>query len=242
MGHLDQVALTWAQRAQAELGAEKRFKSLAKDLAALGARPAIIELAHAACADEARHARACSEMARSLGHASGFATFEDAPAELQKTWVGRENPADILLCEVVLMCCITETVNASLLNTLYHGSETGSAAASASRKLVHEILKDEVKHGQIGWAHLQAESERRSCGFLSRYLPRMLEIAVKDELFVPANADDTDAFAYGVLPMALRLEQFECTLNQVVFPGFEKFGVDTRDAKEWFAVKASLTP
>ena len=76
------------------------------------------------------------------------------------------------------MCCITETLNASLLNSIYGESKEGG-----TQKVIREILKDEIKHGQIGWAHLSHESQKRDCSFLGEYLDEMLDISVRDELF-----------------------------------------------------------
>ena len=54
---------------------------------------------------------------------------------------------------------------------------------------------------------------------------------------VPDNGVDGDSFQYGVMPMALRLKQFKTTLEQVVFPGFEQFGVNTARARTWLKKK-----
>jgi hypothetical protein len=217
------------------LGAERRFFTLSEALALSGASAAIIGLTQEARADEARHVKLCSEAARDLGHPTGFALPDDHMVAVPREWIGRETPIDSLLCEVVMMCCITETINASLLNTIY-----ASARETPSRTLVHEILKDEVKHSQIGWAHLAAEEKRRDLRVLGRYLPGMFEICVRDELFQPAPADagDQESFDFGVMPVAHRLEQFRATTEQVVIPGFEKYGIDTAGVRAWLDRKS----
>lgn len=229
------VALTWAQRAQAELGAENRFQLLAEELDHLGANSLVVDLARKASADERRHAKLCSRVAQELGHPTGFAFVEGQPNSFQKDWVGRESETNSLLCEVVLMCCITETINASLLTSIY-----SAAKESAYTEIIKGILKDEIKHSQIGWAHLGAESRNRDCGFLSQYLPQMLDICVRDELFAPSpeSSNSQDSFNFGVMPVSLRLEQFTTTLTNVVLPGFDTFGINTEVAKLWLNRKS----
>lgn len=229
------VASTWAQRAQAELGAEKRFRQLVEQMKDLKVHKTVIAFAIRAQQDEIEHAHMCAKVAKEYGHATGFEHFSSQIADLEASWSQRAAPEERLLCETVLMCCITETINASLLNSIYRSSKT-----SSTQKIVHKILKDEVKHSQIGWAHLAYESESRDCGFLADYLAEMLSISVKDELFLPvANVDDSDSFDYGVMPVSLRLNQFKETILQVVLPGFEKFGIETSKARNWLIEKAA---
>ncbi|MEM7646363.1 MAG: hypothetical protein AAF203_05595 [Pseudomonadota bacterium] len=229
------IALTWAQRAQSELGAAHRFKLLAEELADHGAGSKIVALARRAQEDEKRHVVICSELAMDMGHKTGFADFHVSEDYFKKPWIGKTNTKDDLLCEMTLMCCITETFNSSLLNTLYQNAENSPAKIA-----IHEILKDEIKHGQLGWAHLAEESQKRDIQFLSNYLAPMLEMAVKDELFAPVMDNDPTSMNKGVLPESLRLDQFKDTLEQVVLPGFEHFGLDTKSAKDWLAKKISL--
>lgn len=232
--HLESIAITWAQRAQAELGAERRFRQLAEQLADLGAQSTVIVLTRNAQEDEGRHAVMCAQVAREYGHSTGFERFSTS-THIQKSWSQRQSPEERLLCEVTLMCCITETFNASLLNSIY-----GASPRTATRKVIHQILKDEVKHSQIGWAHLTSEAQKRDCYFLADYLDEMLDISVKDDLFlpVPEDLEDTDSFGYGVMPMALRLNQFKETMDQVVLPGFERFGINTFKARKWINEKS----
>ena len=229
------IAITWAQRAQAELGAKERFRILGEELGDHQGHPTVLALVKKARDDEKRHAIMCAEVAKEYGHSTGFEKIFHKPIELKKSWNGRKDSAERLLCEMTLMCCITETLNASLLNSIYgHSKEEGG-----THEIIREILKDEIKHGQIGWGHLSHESQKRDCSFLGDYLDEMLDISVRDELFlpVPDNGDDEDSFQYGVMPMGLRLKQFKTTLEQVVLPGFEQFGVETSKARDWLSKK-----
>ena len=63
----------------------------------------------------------------------------------------------------------------------------------------------------------------------------MLEKTVKDELFTHTSGNEVecDTIEYGILPETLRLEQFKTTLESVVLPGFENFGIEITAAKAW---------
>ena len=224
-----QIARTWAERAQAELGAARRFRDLASAVRSAGAVPEMVGLLESAAEDEDQHAYLCARMAKELGHPTGFESLEGRETVPAYSWSKRPDPRDRVLLNMVLMGCITESINASLMNSIYvHARHT------ASKAVIHKILKDEVKHGQLGWAYLNEEVKVRDCCFVSDYLAEMLDISVKDELFLPALEDsDEETYAYGVMPVSHRLEQFCATLSEVVIPGFEHFGIDASPIVHW---------
>ena len=229
----DAVALTWAQRAQAELGAKARFIELTNQLIDARASKKVIDLSRKAIIEEDQHSDLCADMAIKLGHPTGYALFQGTGMQFKKPWEERSSYRERLLCEMVLMCCITETINASLLNTIY-----GSAKNTEATRLIQKILRDEIKHSQMGWAHLSLEAKKIDCSFLGQYLDSMLKISVKDELFVPApHLYEEGDFQYGVMPVQHRLGQFIETLEAIVLPGFEKIGIDTSKAHSWLQNK-----
>jgi hypothetical protein len=224
----EQLAITWAERAQAELGASRRFRQLLVRLQRLNTNPHILQRVEQAEQEEDLHAFLCSKMAMKLGHATGFAIPRGISKTQTYSWV--ELPErDRLLLDVVVLGCITESLNASLLNTIYAKSDGGEAS-----RLIHRILKDEVKHAQIGWAYLGEECKARDCSFVSDYLVEMVQISVNDALFQPVTVPLSDAsYAFGVMPHHARREQFNATLDEVVCAGLEHFGIDTSDLRNW---------
>ena len=230
------IALTWAERAQAELGASRRFRALSVRMREVDAHPQILKLIKQAEREEDQHAFLCSKMALKLGHKTGFAKIEGGSESLSLSWDSLTCERDRLLLDVVLMCCITESMNASLLNTIYAHSGRSEAG-----QLIHRILKDEVKHAQIGWAYLSEECKLRECSFVADYLVEMVNISVRDESFLPVTDDLGEAsYEYGVMPENARLEQFNDTLNQVIRPGFEHFGIETSALDEWLSAQLYL--
>jgi hypothetical protein len=220
------LAGVWAFRARAERDASVRFHRLASELDLLGAERRVVELARAAVHDEERHARSCAELAQHYGS-------REAPSVGAAPPIGpRTLPAaDRLLYEVVAFCCVTETLNTSLMHVAYL-----RARVPYAREAIREILKDEVWHSRMGWAHLHAARAQGRGAFLSAALPRMLAGAVRVELFADsaAEADEAELLAdHGELSPATRIEIFESAARDVLLPGLEELGIDTGPARSW---------
>src|SRR6185295_14842249 len=68
--------------------------------------------------------------------------------------IGRNDmdPRDRLLWEMVSVCCIAETMNTSLMTRCLE-----VAKDEEIRTTLRELLRDEVRHARLGWAHLAAE-------------------------------------------------------------------------------------
>lgn len=230
------AAQTWAERAQSELGASRRFRELADGLQAVGVQEKLIVLVARAVRDEEEHAFLCAKMARELGHETGFAEPEGTHASASPSWTDRPAARERVLLDVVSMCCITESFNTSLLHTLYSRTEAGPV-----RDLLHRILKDEVRHAQIGWAVLGAELQRGDCSFVADHLEEMLDASIRDVVFqTVAVADDAESLSLGVLPRSQRRAHLCTTLDEVIVPGFAHFGIDTSAMTAWRDHKLAL--
>lgn len=222
------IARTWAERAQAELGASRRFRDLFIRMQQWNVHPHILKRVEQAEEEEDLHAFLCAKMARKFGHKTGFSTPKGISTEDTFSW-HRLREIDRLLLDVVLMGCITESLNASLLNSIY----TNSGQTEAG-KLIHRILKDEVQHAQIGWAYLAEQCTHRDCSFVSEYLVEMVERSINDELFLPiTDSAEENSYQYGVMPQKERHNQCIMTLREVVCAGFEHAGIDTTSLRIW---------
>ena len=102
---------------------------------------------------------------------------------------------------------------------------------------LHELLKDEVRHARLGWAHLSAERSHGRGAFLSDILPLMLEASIEPGFLTGEHQTPwTDAlFDYGELPWAELVTIFEDTLELVVFKGLDSMGIDTQKGREWLS-------
>ena len=226
------VATTWAFRTRAEIQASARFARMAAELATVSAEPVVVQGALDASQDEARHRDLCALVAARFG-AQNPKIFTP-PQER----IGRSNldARDRLLWEVVAVCCISETMNTSMLTRCQE-----VAVDPQIKSTLHELLKDEVRHAQLGWAHLAAERAAGRGAFLSDVLPLMLEASIEPgflEGTMPIPWTER-MYDYGELPLAELIEIYCGTLLAVVFRGLDAMGVDTAPGRAWLGARVS---
>lgn len=222
------AAQAWSFRHAVELEAMERFARLAGALERLGAPPSLVAQARRAADDERRHAALCAGLAEGYGapppRGPGPELRDIAPPGLELR--GR------VLYELVAASCIAETDSVGVLTALLHRVRDPTL-----RRVLRELARDEVGHSRLGWAHLAAEHGAGVTGFLSPLVPAMLRGHVEPGLFGPAppGLDDDELPEHGVLPHALRRALFVRTMEDVVFPGLEAFGVGAGPARAWLA-------
>lgn len=211
----DAAARVWRYRERIELEAADQFARLAAELSATGASPAVIELARAAAADERHHATLCRRLVD---------RFAPALAPLPPVLGQRLGPAHLsrrgaALYGTVAMSCITETLSAALLLHMREVASHGPVAATVQR-----ILKDEIGHSRLGWAHLAHEAERGDVSWLSPHIPAMLREALAADL-EPMTTEGRDLSAYGILPAARVHAIVRQAVAEVIAPGLARHGV-----------------
>ena len=227
------AAEAWAFRARVEQEAALRFDRLAATVAGFDADSPVPAMMRRAADDERRHTQLCARLAGSLGRPVALEPIE-LPAIAPRSLDARR----AALYEVVAACCITETESMSVLTTLLAGEPDPEV-----REVLHAISRDEVVHSRMGWAHLAREASTAEVAFLGPLVPGMLAGTIDEGLFgaPPADEDPEGLLRLGVLPLAKKREVFLGTLEQVVFPGLEKFGVDPEPARRWLAHAAGLS-
>jgi hypothetical protein len=225
------VGATWAFRTRAEIEATARFARMAAELQEVGATAFVVQGARDASADEARHRDLCARIAAKWGHPDAL---DHAPA---RTRIGRSDmdQRDRLLWEMVSVCCIGETMNTALMTRCFEVVRDAEIRAA-----LHELLKDEVVHARLGWAHLAAERSQGRGEFLSDVLPLLLEASVEPG-FLEGNhvAAWTDAlYPYGELPWHELVQIYRDTMNLVVFAGLDAVGIDTSHGRAWLDARS----
>jgi rubrerythrin len=218
----------WAFRARVEQEAALRFDRLAAVVAGFDPGSPVPAMMRRAADDERRHTELCARLARGLGNPVEL----DPGAELAPIAPRSLDERQAALYEVVAACCITETESMATLTTLMAADSEPEV-----RAVLHSISKDEVVHSRMGWAHLSREAIGADVAFLGPLIPRMLAGTIDEGLFgaPPADEDAEGLLRLGVLPLAKKREVFLGTLDQVVFPGLEKFGVDPAPGRKWLA-------
>ena len=214
----------WAFRSRVEHEAARRFARLAGAIAGFDAESPVPALLRSAAEDERRHALLCAGLAGRYGHAAPDAGEDGAIAP------GSLGARGAALYEMVAACCITESESVATLTSLL-----AEQSEPTVEKVLREIARDEVAHGRMGWAHLAREAERSDVAFLSRWIPSMLSGTVAADLFDPADAglDSPELLRHGVLPHSTKRQIFVGTLEGVVLPGLQKFGIDPGPARAW---------
>jgi len=201
---------------------------MATELEDVGADPVVVRGARDASLDEARHRDLCAVIATRFG--------ESDPKNYQppRIRIGRSDmaPRDRLLWEVVAVCCISETMNTSLLTRCQEVAKDDQILAT-----LHELLQDEVHHAQLGWAHLASERAAGHGAFLRDILPLMLDASIdagflEGEVPVPWTEELYD---YGELPLSELVQIYRETLEEVVFRGLDAMGIDTQLGRAWLS-------
>ena len=227
----ERAAGVWGYRAHAEAIASGRFVQLARDLTDVGAPQVVVDLAHRGSEEEDKHISLCMDLVEALG-----ARIERPPKpdfQLGDNLVDKEKT---VLLQMVGTSCINETVSATVLAEMMRRAEEGLV-----HDTIQEILRDEIDHGRMGWAFLAHFAQKNNVGFVGAYLPKLLDIAVEDELFDTPDPDDPDAatMSLGTLPKTERSRLFVAAISELVLPGLEHFGVDIQPGRRWIQEKTS---
>ena len=203
----------WMRRERTEHEAAALFAGLAGDLEATGAPPELVSLAHRCASDERDHAVRCLAVAKSLDPAarplSPLLRSTLGPPEL--------SIADRALYTSVAVGCVTESLSTALLIAL---------RTVATHPLVKEtlevIVRDEVRHSRLGWAHLAHAASRGSVAWLAPFVKPMVTAARAAETAGPGP----DLRAFGVLPGAEVTRVCDAVIADTIRPGLALHGVD----------------
>ena len=225
------AARVWTARYLVEIDAAVRFERLARELAELDGLHDVIQLATRAGEDERRHGELCLEL---IAHFGGKLPEPPSPAAPPLRLAGA-TARERLLYEIVALCCVTETLSTALLGTM-----CDEAVDPVGARAMRSIVKDEVRHSQLGWAHLAAEHQQGMRDVVGSRLPAMLAQTLEPELFSrrPEHPLQEELDTMGALGRAKRRRIVVETLSEVVFPGLERFGIDIRPGQQWLQQQA----
>ncbi len=208
------LAEYWTQRARSERRVGRAFELMVPRLEAVSAAPEVLTLLRSAVDEERRHAGLCMQMA------AYYTGTHPAPvpaiADVVLPSFGYDDPVMENAVLVAGMCCINESIACVWLEACLNVASTPLTIA-ANR--LH--LREEVRHAQLGWAHLASSA-----------VPPTVARAV-DEL-VPALIEANRPLwqePHPTLPLegipehgcpgrAAHHEVIEMALREVVLPGF----------------------
>lgn len=140
------VGAVWAYRAAKELATAQTFSMIARYVCARQIEPELAWLAARAVGDEVRHAEICRAVA---GRYLGRELEWPKPPELEEPRFGSLGPELGSTLLIVLHCCMNETIAGAFLRACQE-----DARGPLVRAALREILRDEIDHARLGWAHL----------------------------------------------------------------------------------------
>lgn len=217
------VARVWLHREKVEHEAAGQFERLAVDLAAAGAPGQLVDLAGRAAADEVEHVVLCRRVVDHL--APGLAPLMPAASSAA---LGPSLPVERrALYGSVALSCVTETFSTALLLEMRRLAADELVGATIQR-----ILRDEIAHSRLGWAHLAWAARRGEVGWLAAHLPGMVRESLGGELPPVAADAAVDGAAshpgdrFGVLSAARIRGVAALALEQVIVPGLARYGID----------------
>jgi len=220
------IAAHWLRRARGELTTAFVSCRVAQGLFELGAVSEVLWLAARSAGEEVRHSTLCRAVAeRYAGQPLPTvqarevteATFGNAPARINK------------LLFAVFQSCINEGIA-----TVYLQENLRLATSRPVRTVLKELLKDDVNHARFGWAHLaSAYTTSDDKAHVAKALPTLLEIG--DKAWCGDDEEpDFDCPEHGCLAPTRNREIVRQAFAELILPGFEHVGVDTRSGRAWF--------
>jgi len=223
------VAEGWRRRARNELSTSTSFASLTRALVGLGAPHEIILPCAQAVADEVRHAEICIRVARAYWPEVGrpdASTVTEVPALEATGGTGA-------IYFAVQQSCVNEGIA-----TVYLQRCIEDANRPLVRAALRDILQDEIHHARFGWSLLASNVATAALrGALAEALPVILErVAIAwiagdgDEPLVPGSPASC---GHGLIAQATLGPVVREAFEELVIPGFDIVGVETKAAREW---------
>jgi hypothetical protein len=221
----------WRRRADVELSAAGLSALLLRGLLVDHAAPEVLELAANAVREEAHHAHICQrvaerylgrELPRPRARPVEDGVFGDAPASINR------------LLSLVLHSCVNETLATVCLREGLKCAESPTVKAAT-----RQLLQDDLNHARIGWAHLASSFvDADAKVHVARALPTLLRLGKDGWLDEPRAPIDSPA--HGVLGNGRFPALFESAVSELILPGFDHVGVDTRAARSFLARSQSV--
>ena len=224
------LAAIWQERGASELKVAGGFSALSANLIEYGTADAVLKLVSRAVRDEVHHAEIAVDMAaRYRGSEIEWPPPAPFPVPTLAPADGRLR-ATLL---VIAMCCINETLACGILE-----GQLSQAKSPLTRAALQTVLADEIDHARAGWAHVVSpfvtDAMKKEIGG-GGWLPRLLHGRLKDLTDTDSPFPGEQLPDHGILTRKARNEIVATALKDVVFPGFDRAGLDTASARDWAA-------
>lgn len=224
-----QLGELWRRRAENELCTSAVFAQLDGELRSFGAPEEVLALSASAVDDETFHSELCRLTAELyLGEPVALAV------------VAAPRPPMFPVCsprvQRALFAALHSAVNETVAVT-YLSACLAAARSDVARRVLKELLGDEVRHARIGWAVLASPRlSARDRDALASFMPALLDICVGTWLTDnEAEYPDELPTGHGCIAHSDIARAIDAALNDVILPGLGHVGVDARPAQHWVA-------
>ena len=210
-----EIGWHWARRAESELTSGIVFANISVALLAQEVAPEVAFLTARAHSDEVRHAEICRRVAsRYLGREVPF----PKPRVVQKPAPTPSQARLAATLHVVQNCCFNESVAMVFLRTCLEQAEQ-----ELVRLALRELMREEVDHSRIGWAHVSSAAVTAADrAAVTRALPGFIDDMRQLWLSDPGPPVPQ---GHGVLDPPALERVVEEALDELILPGLEHCGV-----------------
>lgn len=210
----------WTDRMVDEQAASRLFAGLLPQMMRAGVDAQFQAATADAVVDELRHARLCAAIVQALGGEAraSLAGADDLPRH------DGVSALEGLLRNVLDVACLGETVDVAVLENRYR-----RARESTFRRVIAEILDDEINHSRLGWRLLQQLEPRIDARMRERLGQHLIPGFARlfDRHATPTSTGKSSA------DRDLLIE----VVNEVIVPRLEAFELPAREA-----LAAALAP
>jgi hypothetical protein len=222
------LAAIWQERGASELSVAGGFSAICAQLIEHGTADAVLKLVSRAVRDEVHHAEIAVGMAARY-RASGAVEWPSPRAFPVPPLIPAEGRLRATLL-VVAMCCINETLACAILE-----GQLARATSPLTRAALQTVLADEIDHARAGWAHLATPyvTAQMKETIAAGWLPRLLNARLGDLVEEDAPFPGEQFPEHGILTRAARKQIVVTALDDVVFEGFARAGIDPASARHW---------
>ena len=221
----------WTGRMVDEHVSSRVFAGLLPQMMRAGVDPSFQAATADAVVDELRHARLCAAVVEALG-GEARAPMPDLDDIPRHDDVG---VMEGLLRNVLAVSCLNETVTVALLE-----SNRRLVKESTLRRVLTEILADEVGHSRMGWQMLSHLAPRIDDGMRARlgaYLVPAFAQLFERHYAGAATPHLPVIETLGVEDRREATKLFIDVVNDVIVPRLEAFDLPAREA-----IQAALAP
>lgn len=226
-----ELADIWQERGASELKVGGSFAAITAEVLVYGTPDTALKILARAVRDEVHHAEIAVDMA--ARYRGDNAVLWPPPATFPVPAFAPADPKLRATLLVIALCCINETLACGILE-----GQLSIAKSPLTRAALQTVLADEIDHARAGWAHIVSpfvtEEMKKEIGG-GGWLPRLLHGRLKDLTDADSPFPGEQFPEHGILTRKARKEIVATALKDVVFPGFDRAGLDTASARDWAA-------